>query len=57
MSKIFPNNNYLDDMYSTWFYIDILQDLIHSLKYNDRDNFGFDLSVLLGEEILEDENR
>jgi len=49
------NNNYLDDMRSVWFYNDILHNLIHSLKYNDRANFGFDLGVLLGEEILEDE--
>ena len=44
------NNNYLDDMRSVWFY-----NLIHSLKYDDRANFGFDLGVLLYEEILEDE--
>ena len=49
------NNNYLDDMRSTWFYNDILHNLIHSLKYNDRANFGFDFGVLLGEEILENE--
>jgi len=49
------NNNYLDDMRSAWFYNDILHNLIHSLKYHDRANFGFDLGVLLGEEILEDE--
>ena len=49
------NNNYLDDMRSAWFYNDILHNLIHSLKYNGRANFGFDLGVLLGEEILEDE--
>ena len=42
MSKIFPNNNYLDDMCSAWFYIDILQNLIHSLKYNDHTNFSND---------------
>ena len=42
MSKIIPNNNYLDDMYSAWFYIDILQNLIHSLKYNDHTNFSND---------------
>ena len=51
------NNNYLDDMPSAPFYNDILHNLIHSLKYNDRANFGFDLGVLLGEEIFEDENR
>ena len=49
------NNNYLDDMRSTWFYNDILHNFIHSLKYNDRDNFGFDLGAPFGEEILEDE--
>ena len=49
------NNNYLDDMRSAWFYNDILHNLIHSLKYHDRANFGFDLGVLLDEEILEDE--
>jgi len=49
------NNNYLDDMRSAWFYNDILHNLIHSLKYNDRANFGFNLGVLLGEEILENE--
>ena len=42
-------------MRSAWFYNDILHNLIHSLKYHDRANFGFDLGVLLGEEILEDE--
>ena len=49
------NNNYLDDMRSAWFYNDILHNLIHSLKYNDRANYGFDFGVLLGEEILDDE--
>ena len=49
------NNNYLDDTRSAWFYNDILHNLIHSLKYNDRANFGFDLGILLGEEILMDE--
>ena len=49
------NNNYLDNMRSAWFYNDILHNLIHSLKYNDRANFGFNLGVLLGEEILENE--
>jgi len=49
------NNNYLDDMRSTWFYNDNLHNLIHSLKYNELDNFGFDLGALLGAEILKDE--
>ena len=49
------NNNYLDDMRSTWFYNDILHNFIHSLKYNDRANFGFDFGALFDEEILEDE--
>jgi len=42
-------------MHSAWFYNDILHNLIHSLKYNGRANFGFDLGVRLGEENLEDE--
>jgi ComF family protein len=49
------NNNYLDDMRSTWFYNDVLHNLIHSLKYNDLDNFDFDLGVPFGKEILKDE--
>lgn len=49
------NKNYLDDMRSAWFYNDILQNLIHYLKYSERANLGFDLGVLLGEEILIDE--
>ena len=49
------NKNYLDDMRSAWFYNDFLQNLIHSLKYSERANLGFDLGVLLGEEIFIDE--
>ena len=49
------NKNYLDDMRSAWFYNDILQNLIHYLKYSERANLGFDLGVLLGEEIFIDE--
>jgi predicted amidophosphoribosyltransferase len=38
----YTNNNYLDAMRSHWFYNDVLQNLIHSLKYNDHANFSND---------------
>ena len=38
-----------------WFYNNILHNLVNSIKYNDHNNFGFDLGALLDEEFLEEE--
>ena len=49
------NNYSLDDMRPDWFYNNILHNLVNSIKYNDHNNFGFDLGALLDEEFLEEE--